>query len=99
MYNSLLDELLNLLKCGLLWYLVTVIFTTAELREEAFRHLNSGVVRISGVCYGYNLIQGYRAIGQLFPNRCWAIRLDYILGYVKMLLLCAIAIGFLLLMA
>ncbi len=98
MDNFVLDELLDLLKRGLLWFLVSVVFTTKELKEEALRHFYSGVVRIPGVCYGTNLIQGYQAIGKLFPQRHRVVRMDYVLGYIKMLLMTACILGIIVLL-
>jgi hypothetical protein len=97
--NFTLDELLDWLKRGILWILVTVIFTSRELKDEAQRHLFSGVISIPGVCYGFNPVKGYQAIGQLFPGQSRGIRLDYILGFIKVLLLIACTLGLILLMA
>jgi hypothetical protein len=94
-----LDDLVDWFKRGILWVIVTVIFTSAELRDEAARHFYSGVIRIPGVCYGFNFWKGYQAIGQVFPERSGRIRLDYILGYVKILLLIACVFGLIAMMA
>jgi carbon starvation protein CstA len=99
MNNFSLDSLIDLFKRMVLWFIITVIFTTKELREEALSHFYSGVIRIPGVCYGSNIIKGYQAIGQVFPDRCWLVRLDYLWGYLKMLLLMACVCGILILMA
>jgi hypothetical protein len=99
MYDFMLDELINLVKQGILWFIVTVIFTTKELKQEAFNHLHTGIVRIPGVCYGMNIIRGYRAIGHLYPERCRIVRLDFVWGYLKMALLIACTIGLIMLMA
>ncbi len=87
MNNFILDELIDWFKRGILWIIVTVIFTSRELKDEAKSHIYSGVIRIPGVCYGFNPIKGYRAIGQFFPTRSRTVRLDYILGFIKTLLL------------
>ncbi len=87
MNNFAVEELIAWFKRGLLWFLVTFMITTDELKDEAYQQLFSGRVSIPGVCYGLNLIKGYQAIGQLFPQRCRIVRLDFILGYVKLLLL------------
>jgi hypothetical protein len=94
-----LGALIDGFKRVILWVIVSIIFTTAELKDEASRHICSGVVRIPGVCYGSNLVQGYRAIGKYFPQRCGAVRLDFILGYCKSLLLAACIVGLFLLVA
>ncbi len=94
-----IDELILWFKRGILWILITVIFTSAELKDEASRHFYSGVIRIPGVCYGFNIWKGYQAIGQLFPERCRWVRLDYIFGYIKTLLILACVIGLIALMA
>lgn len=99
MGNFILDEVIDRFKRGILWILCTLIFTVPELKDEAYRHVYSGEVRIPGVCYGSNLVRGYQAIGRLFPVRCRQIRLDFILGYLKLLILLACAVAFLLLMA
>ncbi len=92
---SILQEILALCQRGLLWFMITIIFTSRELREEASRHLYLGLVRIPGVFYGFNVLRGYSAIGQLFPDRSHSVRLDYVLGYLKMFLLTACAVGLL----
>ncbi len=89
MNNFALEEVFNRFKRGILWLIVTVIFSTRELKNEAFNHFHTGVVLIPGVCYGCNLVKGYQAIGKLFPQRRTVIRLDFILGYVKILLIIA----------
>jgi hypothetical protein len=99
MRNIELEHILEKLKMGIIWILATVIFTTQELRQEAWNHYHKGTVRIPGVCYGYNLIKGYQAISHVFPDRCRAVRLDFVLGYIKMLILLACALSFFLLMA
>jgi hypothetical protein len=93
------SEILDLCKRGLLWFLITVIFTTQELKGEARNHYDFKVVRIPGVCYGFNLIKGFQAIGQIFPERSIIVRVDYILGYFKLILLLACACGLFLLAA
>ena len=50
MDNLALGEVIDLCKRGVLWIIVTVIFTTKELKDEAGRHCYSGVIRIPGVC-------------------------------------------------
>lgn len=99
MGNFILDEIIDRFKKGILWILVNVIFTTPELKNEAYCHVYSGEVRIPGVCYGSNLVRGYLAIGRLFPGRCWQVRLDFILGYLKLFILLACSVAFFLLMA
>lgn len=99
MDNYVLEELIENIKRGLVWFIVTVIFTSSELKEEVFRHVYSGVIRIPGVCYGANIIRGYRVIGNLFPRRCHIVRLDFIMGYVKILLIAACVFGLLILLA
>jgi hypothetical protein len=94
-----LDELVHIFKRGILWIIVTIIFTTKELKDEASRHFYSGVIRIPGVCYGFNFLKGYQAIGRLFPGRCWLVRLDYIMGYFKLLLITACVVGLFIIMA
>jgi hypothetical protein len=99
MENFSLDELVNWFKRGVLWIIITVIFTSQELRDEAARHFYSGVIRIPGVCYGFNFWKGYQAIGRIFPERAGWVRLDYILGYVKTLILIACVFGLIAIMA
>ena len=99
MDNLALDEIILKCKQGILWIITTLIFTSQELRDEAFRHCYSGVVRIPGVFYGVDFIKGYCAIRQHFPGRCGLVRLDYVLGYVKTLILTSCACGLILLMA
>jgi hypothetical protein len=92
---SVLEEIMAWCQKGMLWFMITIIFTSRELRDEASRHLYQGVVRIPGVFYGFNVLRGYSAIGQMFPARSHSVRLDYILGYLKMFLLIICAIGLL----
>ena len=99
MDNFVLDEILYLVKRCVLWFLVTVIFTTRELQDEASNHVLTGTVRIPGVCYGCNLVRGYQAVGKLFPRRSLIVRLDFITGYLKMLLILASVAGLFLLAA
>jgi hypothetical protein len=99
MDNFALGELIELFKRGILWIIITVIFTSHELKEEASKHCYSGIISVPGVFYGFNPIRGYQAIGRLFPGRCGMVRLDYILGYVKSLLITACVLGLILLAA
>jgi hypothetical protein len=85
--NFALEEILDFFKRGILWIIVNLVFFTRELKNEACNHYYSGTVRIPGACYGYNLVKGYRAIGELFPERRLIIRLDFVLGYLKVLAL------------
>ncbi len=99
MDNFVLGEMVELFRRGILWFIVSVIFTTKELKDEAARHVYSGVVRIPGVCYGHNMVKGYRAIGQIFPQRCRIVRLDYIVGYIKIIMIAACITGIIILLA
>ncbi len=99
MDNFALDEIVDWFKRGILWFIVSVIFTTKELKDEASRHFYSGVIRIPGVCYGSNVVKGYRAIGQIFPERRRIIRLDYIGGYIKITIIAACIFGIIVLLA
>jgi len=87
MDNFTLEVILEFLKRGLLWFIVTILFTSVELKDEVYRQAYSGVIRIPGVCYGSNFVKGYRMIGRLFPVRCWHVRADFILGYLKLVLI------------
>ncbi len=93
-----LDDLIERFKRIVLWVIVKVMFFSSELREEATVQCNSKVILIPGVFYGLNLFRGYQAIGQHFPERCKAVRTDYILGYIKLTLVitCAGVLFFLL---
>jgi hypothetical protein len=98
-HNAILDELVDFFKRGVIWIIVTLIFNTRELKDEALRHFYSGVVRVPGVCYGANVVKGYQAIARVFPERCGVVRLDYILGYCKVMLLIAFTCGIFMLIA
>ena len=54
MDNFALGEVIDLCKRGILWIIVTVIFTTKELKEKPAQHSLSGIIRIPGVFYGFN---------------------------------------------
>ncbi len=99
MDNFALEELIAWFKRGLLWFIVTFLITTKELRNEAYKQFHYGTISVPGLCYTGNLIKGYQVIGQLFPERCRIVRLDYILGYVKLLLLAIVAFIFIFLLA
>jgi len=83
------DELLNRFKTWVLWIIIKAIFSTRELRKEAAAQCDSRPVQIPGVFYGINIHRGYQAIGEFFPDRCKIIRLDYILGFIKLTLIMA----------
>lgn len=82
-----LDELVGFFKRIVLWVIVKVIFFSQELKDEATKQCYSKIVLVPGVFYGLNMFQGYKAIGQHFPGRCNIVRVDYIMGYIKLTLL------------
>jgi hypothetical protein len=83
-------EIIDNFKKMVLWVIVHVLFFTPELKDEACRHFYTKVVRIPGVCHGSNMVKGFKAIGQTFPQRKFIVRLDYVLGYVKIGLITAV---------
>jgi hypothetical protein len=87
MDNYILDEIVNLGKSLVFGIIVKIIFTSQELRDEAYRQLHYHVIRIPGIFYGYNLVSGYQVIGRLFPKRHKIVRADYLLGYIKVMVI------------
>ena len=83
------DEIVGGIRRCILWIIVKVMFFTQELRYEASEQCNSKKVIIPGCFYGLNLVRGYQAIGQHFPDRCNIIRADYLLGWLKLVLITA----------
>jgi hypothetical protein len=87
------EDIVELFKKMVGWIIINIIFSTRELKDEVIRQLDIRQIRIPGVCYGCNVFKGYRAIGEVFPQRSRIVRLDYILGYVKTILMAVFIIG------
>ncbi len=81
------DEIVGGIRRFILWIIVKVMFFTQELRSEACQQCDSKKVLVPGVFYGLNLIRGYQAIGQHFPERSNIVRADYLLGWLKLVLI------------
>jgi hypothetical protein len=81
------EEIVNGIRRMILWIIIKVMFFTQELQGEATEQCNSKKVLIPGVFYGLNIFRGYQAIGQHFPDRSNIVRLDYLLGWLKLTLI------------